>query len=85
MPILQLVSGNFNIDKANNSFVYDLNQAGYVVLNNDDANDNGDIPQQRPGLSLSSKQNSQFVFAWYKDTNNKIVSKTLELYLPLLK
>ena len=81
MPILQLVSGNFNIDKANNSFVYDLNQAEYLVLNNDDANDNGDIPQQRPGIALTSKQNSQFVFAWYKDTNNKIVSKTINPYI----
>jgi hypothetical protein len=81
MPILQLVSGNFNLDKANNSFVYDLNQAEYLVLNNDDANDNGDIPQQRPGIALTSKQNSQFVFAWYKDTNNKIVSKTINPYI----
>jgi hypothetical protein len=81
MPMLQLVSGNFNPDKANNSLVYDLNQAGYLVLNNDDANDNGDIPQQRSGLSLTSKQNNQFLIAWYKDTNNKIVSKTINPYI----
>ncbi len=81
MPKLQLVAGNFIPDKANNSFIYDLDQAGQVVLNNIDANDNGDIPQQRLGLSLTSKKNNQFLIAWYKDTNNKIVSKTINPYI----
>lgn len=81
MPSLQLVAGNFVPDKANNSLIYNLDQAKYVVLNNDDANDNGDIPQQRPGLCLTSKPNNQFLIAWYKDTNNKIVSKTIYPYL----
>jgi hypothetical protein len=81
MPKLQLVAGNFIPDKANNSFIYDLYQAGQVVLNNIDSNDNGDIPQQRLGLSLTSKKNNQFLIAWYKDTNNKIVSKTINPYI----
>lgn len=81
MPVLQLVAGNFISDKSSNPLIYNLEQAGYVVLNNDDSNDNGDIPQQRSGLTLTSKPNNQFLIAWYKDTNNKIVSKTIYPYL----
>ena len=76
MPKLQLVSGNFTVDKSSNPLVYDLNQEGYVTLNNDD-DDNTDIPQQRPGLALTLKKKNQYLVAWYKDTNNKIVSKTI--------
>ena len=76
MPKLQLVSGNFTVDKSSNSLIYDLNQEGYVTLNNDD-DDNTDIPQQRPGLALTLKKKNQDLVAWYKDTNNKIVSKTI--------
>ena len=76
MPKLQLVSGNFTVDKSSNPLVYDLNQEGYVTLNNDD-DDNTDIPQQRPGLALTLKKKNQDLVAWYKDTNNKIVSKTI--------
>jgi hypothetical protein len=81
MPKLQLVAGNFIPDKANNSLIYNLKQAEYIILNNVDENDNGDIPQQRSGLSLTSKTNNQYLIAWYKDTNNKIVSKTINPYL----
>jgi len=78
MPILQLVSGNFELDKSNNSLVYNLNEAKYIVLNNDDINDNSDVPQQRPALALS--RNDQHLITWYKDANNKIVSKTIYPY-----
>lgn len=80
MPNLQLVAGNFKPDKANNPLIYNLDQAKYILLSNDNADDNGDIPQQRPGITLSSKQNNQVLIAWYKDTNNKIVSKTINPY-----
>ena len=81
MPLLQLVAGNFASDKANNQFIYDLNQVGYVVLNNNDDNDNFDIPQQRLGLTMSSNKNNEYLIAWYKDNNNKIVSKTIFPYM----
>ena len=81
MPRLQLVAGNFIPDKANNQFIYDLSQAGYVVLNNNDADDNADIPQQRLGLTLASNYDNEYLIAWYKDTNNKIVSKTIYPYI----
>ena len=81
MPLLQLVAGNFVPDKANNSLIYNLNEFGYVILNNNDDNDNGDIPQQRMGLTLTFKKNNHFLIAWYKDTNNKIVSKTINPYI----
>ena len=81
MPSLQLVAGNFIPDKANNQLIYDLTQAGYVILNNDDENDNSDIPQQRSGLALTLSRNSEYLIAWYKDTNNKIVSKTIYPYI----
>ena len=81
MPLLQLVAGNFTPDKANNQLIYDLSQVKYVVLNNDDVDDNSDIPQQRLGLTMASDYINEYLIAWYKDTNNKIVSKTIHPYM----
>jgi hypothetical protein len=78
MPMLQLVSGNFEIDKANNPLIYNLNEANYVILNNDDSNDNSDVPQQRSGLVFDKDE--KHLIAWYKNSNNKIVSKTIYPY-----
>jgi hypothetical protein len=80
MPLLQLVAGNFIPDKANNQLIYDLSQIKYVVLNNDDPDDNSDVPQQRLGLTMTSDHINEYLIAWYKDTNNKIVSKTIHPY-----
>ena len=80
MPLLQLVAGNFIPDKANNQLIYDLSQIKYVVLNNDDPDDNSDVPQQRLGLTMTSDYINEYLIAWYKDTNNKIVSKTIHPY-----
>ena len=81
MPLLQLVAGNFIPDKANNQFIYDLNQVKYVVLNNSDTDDNSDVPQQRLGLTMTSDYINEYLIAWYKDNNNKIVSKTIHPYI----
>jgi hypothetical protein len=80
MPLLQLVAGNFIPDKANNQLIYDLSQIKYVVLHNDDPDDNSDVPQQRLGLTMTSDYINEYLIAWYKDTNNKIVSKTIHPY-----
>lgn len=76
MPQLQMVAGNFEPDQATNQLIYDLKESGYVILNTEDT-DNGDIPQQRSSLVFSDISKKRLLMAWYKDTNNKIVSKAI--------
>ena len=76
MPRLQMIAGNFEPDKAANNFIYGLKENGYVILNTEDT-DNNDIPQQRPSLTFTNISQRRLLLAWYKDTNNKLVSKTI--------
>ncbi len=76
MPRLQMIAGNFEPDKNTNNFIYALKENGYVILNTEDT-DNGDIPQQRPSLAFTIISQRRLLLAWYKDTNNKLVSKTI--------
>ena len=76
MPRIQMIAGNFNPDKSTNKFLYNLNENGYVILNTE-VEDNKDIPQQRPSLVFTDISRKRLLLAWYKDTNNKLVSKAI--------
>lgn len=45
-------------------------------MNTEDT-DNNDIPQQRPSLTFTNISQRRLLLAWYKDTNNKLVSKAI--------
>lgn len=83
IPKLQLVAGNFIVDKVKNTLVYDLEQKKQIYLRNgvdDYLTDNLDIPKQKPTLSLTRVRNGSRLILWYKNNNNQIVSKTIEPY-----
>lgn len=87
IPTLQLVAGNFVIDKSKNNLIYELDQKKYVFLNNaveDPVTDNFDIPKQKPALSIGKPENGSKILLWYKNNNNQIVSKTIEPYMSVL-
>ena len=87
IPRLQLVAGNFVIDKNKNQLIYELDQKKYIYLNNgvaDPVADNFDIPVQKPALSISRPENGSKIMLWYKNNNNQIVSKTIEPYSDVL-
>jgi hypothetical protein len=85
IPRLQLISGNFELNVANNLLIYNLNQANYVALFNDvlnvGAKDNSKVPSQRPALALTLSRKNNLLLVWYKDSTNKLVSKTLDPYV----
>ncbi len=87
IPSLQLVAGNFVVDKSKNNLIYELDQKKYVFLNNavqDPVADNFDIPKQKPALSIGKAETGSKILLWYKNNNNQIVSKTIEPYMSVL-
>jgi len=45
------------------------------------AKDNSKVPSQRPALALTLSRKNNLLLVWYKDSTNKLVSKTLDPYV----